>query len=131
MMRNTTQRILTLAGMTLAAGGVLGMGATAATAATTQGAKPSVAQDGPRDHNGGHNGGWNNGHNNGGWDDRHRGGRDRTWTVGFFPNRKSCLWAGKVGEWRDRWDDSDCYKVNRRGTYVLIAHDYGRRGHRR
>ncbi|WP_238011009.1 hypothetical protein KZZ52_29445 [Dactylosporangium sp. AC04546] len=119
MMRNT-QRILALAGMTLAAGAVLGMNAAAASAATTQAERTTVAKPGPHD-NGPNNGPGNNA-------GRHRGGGDRHWTVGYFPNKKSCTWAGKIGVWHGDFDDYDCYRINRKGTNVLVAHDYRRHG---
>jgi len=155
-MRTNTQRILTLAGMTLATGAVLGMGATAASAATSQDSQATVAQPGPHDnggdngggHNngggngwgnggGGHNNGgggngWGNGHNNGGgnwWGNGHgNGGRDHVWTVGRFPTKKSCDWAGWVGEHNGSWDDAVCVPVGR--GYLLIVRDNGHRHHR-
>ncbi|UWP78446.1 hypothetical protein [Dactylosporangium fulvum] len=119
-MRNT-QRILALAGMTLAAGAVLGMNATVASAATTKGGQVTVAQPGPGDRGG-------DGRN----DNRdHRKKRDRHWTVGHYANKKLCNWVGMAGEWRGRWDDYDCYKTKSRKGYVLVAHDYRGRGDRR
>ncbi|GGM84251.1 hypothetical protein ACFFX1_07000 [Dactylosporangium sucinum] len=120
MMRNT-QRILALAGMTLAAGAVIGMNAGVASAATTQAEKTTVAKPGPNDKKPGSD--FRNG-------DR-RGGGDRTWTVGFFKNKKACEWAGKIGKWHGDFDDYDCYRINRKGTNILVAHDYRHRGRHR
>jgi hypothetical protein len=48
--------------------------------------------------------------------------------VDTFRNKQACNVAGWIGEKRNWWDDSDCYRIGgRNGKYVLIAHQYGRR----
>jgi hypothetical protein len=51
----------------------------------------------------------------------------QSWVVDTFRSKKACNFAGWIGEQRNWWDDSDCYRVGRNGRYVLIAHEYGRR----
>ena len=49
---------------------------------------------------------------------------DRTRVIGYYRTAGACHRAGNVGEWRDRWDDHDCYRVRtafHRGTWVLVA----------
>lgn len=151
-MRNT-QRMLTVAGMTLGAAAVIGMGASTASAATVQDGKSTVAQSRPGggDHPGGD--GFGGGHDgdgrgdwrgdgrgdgrggdgrwHGSWDGHRNGGWVQSWTVRTFPSKRACTLVGWIGEKRGAWDDSDCYRVGRGGKYVLVAHEYGgRRNHR-
>ncbi|GAB3839553.1 hypothetical protein ACFPIJ_34755 [Dactylosporangium cerinum] len=156
-MRNT-QRFLTLAGMTLAAGAILGMGATAASAAPSADSGSSTVQAPPPGGGGGGGGGggqpgggggqpgggpaWPGGmgnNNNGGgrWHgnfDGHRRNNQwvQSWVVDTFRNKKACNFAGWIGEQRNWWDDSDCYRIGSRNhvRYVLVAHEYGGRRHR-
>ncbi|WP_433065687.1 hypothetical protein [Dactylosporangium sp. CS-033363] len=120
-MRNA-QRILALSAMTLTAGAVLGMTATAASASTGQGGQATAAQPGPHDRHDDHNGNWDGRNND----------RDRTWIAGRYDSRRACQFFAWVGEQRGRFDDGRCVPAfnGRRGTWLLIAHDYGRRGHR-
>ena len=44
--------------------------------------------------------------------------------MGYYRTRRSCERAGRIGEWRGRWDDSDCDRVrwgHRRGWWVLTV----------
>ncbi|MFC4998850.1 hypothetical protein ACFPIJ_13510 [Dactylosporangium cerinum] len=131
---------MAMAGLTLATGAVIGMSASTASAATVQDSKSTVAQPRPGggDHPGGGSGGngrggdWrgNDGRFHGGWDGHRNGGWTQSWTVRTFQNKKSCTFAGWIGEQRGAWDDYDCYRVGRGGKYVLVAHEYGGRRHR-
>ncbi|WP_432968021.1 hypothetical protein [Dactylosporangium sp. CA-233914] len=119
-MRNA-QRILALGAMTLTAGAVLGMTATAASAATGQGGQATVAQPKPHGHGNG------NGHGN----DHGNNRRDRTWVAGWYQSKKTCEFFAWIGERQGRFDDGKCVpSMNRKHGWLLIAHDYGRRGHR-
>ncbi|MER7279977.1 hypothetical protein ABT369_36615 [Dactylosporangium sp. NPDC000244] len=120
-MRNA-QRILALGAMTLTAGAVLGMTATAASASTEAGRQATAAKPGPHDHDGDRNGNWN-------------GRRDpvRTWIAGRYNTKKTCQFFAWVGEQRGRFDDGTCvpaFNGRRGGSWLLIAKDYGHRGHR-
>ena len=56
-------------------------------------------------------------------------GRDRV--VGYFRSRGACEQAGRVGEWRDRWDDYDCDRVRfgfKRGLWALEVEQNWRGG---
>jgi hypothetical protein len=121
-MRNA-QRILALGAMTLTAGAVLGMTATAASAATEQGGQSTAAQPKPHDNDHG------NGNGNGNFNGRDR---DRTWVAGRYNSKKTCQFFAWVGEHRGKFDDGKCVPAfnGRKGSWLLIAHDYGRRGHR-
>jgi hypothetical protein len=47
--------------------------------------------------------------------------------VGYYSTLRRCERAGRIGEWRDRWDDYDCYRVRwglNRGAWALEV-DYG------
>jgi hypothetical protein len=128
-MRNA-QRILALGAMTLTAGAVLGMSATAASAATGQGSQPAATQDGPRDHDGGRDGGRDH---DGGRDFGNRRDHDRTWIAGRFDSRKACNFFAWVGEHNGRFDEGHCVPAfnGRRGSWLLIAKDYGHHGRHR
>ncbi|GAB2584990.1 hypothetical protein Aab01nite_53450 [Paractinoplanes abujensis] len=42
--------------------------------------------------------------------------------VGYFRTLRACERVGRIGEFRDRWDDYDCYRVRygfNRGAWVL------------
>ncbi|WP_433604332.1 hypothetical protein ACQP2P_24355 [Dactylosporangium sp. CA-139114] len=125
-MRNA-QRILALGAMTLTAGAVLGMTATAASASTEAGSQATAAQPGPHDHSGDRNG-------NGDWNGNGNGRRDhvRTWIAGRYNTKKTCQFFAWVGERQGRFDDGTCVPAfnGRRGSWLLIAKDYGRHGHR-
>ncbi|GAA3243313.1 hypothetical protein ACFO1B_31130 [Dactylosporangium siamense] len=158
-MRNT-QRFLTLAGMTLAAGAILGMGATAASAAPSADSGTTAVQAPPPGGGGGGGqpgggggqpgggggqpgggpawpGGMGNNNGGGRWHgnfDGHRRNNQwvQSWVVDTFRNKKACNFAGWIGEQRNWWDDSDCYRIGSRNhvRYVLVAHEYGGRRHR-
>jgi hypothetical protein len=185
-MRNT-QRFMAMAGVALAAGTVLGVGAAASAApgadSGTTAAQPRPSGTGnphtwpgggnphipggtgnphstptgspsgspsnsptgtPTRPGGGHtwpgaggNHNWPGGMGNSGggrWHgtfDGHRRNRNwvQSWAVDTFRSKKACNWVGWIGEKRNLWDDSDCYRIGR-GRYILIAHEYGR-WHRR
>ncbi len=95
-------RILTLVGLSLMTGATLGAGpALAATSAPDVSDRTAVEQ--PR--------------------------HDRAWVVGYYDTRRECERAGRVGEWRDRWDDYDCdmvWRGWRRGDWKLTAERDGR-----
>lgn len=47
--------------------------------------------------------------------------------VGYFGTLRRCERVGRIGEWRDRWDDYDCYRVRwgiHRGAWALEV-EYG------
>ncbi|MCO8273003.1 hypothetical protein M1L60_20620 [Actinoplanes sp. TRM 88003] len=57
------------------------------------------------------------------------GDRDRV--VGYFRTRGACEQAGRIGEWRDRWDDYDCDRVRfgfKRGLWALEVEQNWRGG---
>ena len=91
-------RILTLVGLSLMTGASIGAGpAQAATSADQAPARPATASAQERP-----------------WDDDE--------VAGYFRTRWACERAGRVGEWRDRWDDYDCERVRfgfRHGFWVL------------
>jgi hypothetical protein len=133
-MRNI-QRVLTLAGMTMAAGAVVGMGAQAASAATVPSEHSTVTQPRPGGHDNDRNGGDHgrpgpDGRWHGNWDGHRNGNWVQSWTVRTFQSKRACNVAGWIGEQRGAWDDSDCYRIGHSGRYVLVAHEYGGR-HRR
>ncbi|MFI5907786.1 hypothetical protein [Dactylosporangium sp. NPDC051541] len=125
-MRNA-QRILALGAMTLTAGAVLGMSATAASAATEQGSQPAAVQPGPHDHD--HDGNGDRHGNFNGRDDH----RVRTWIAGRYNSRKTCNFFAWVGEHQGRFDEGKCVPAfnGRRGGWLLIGYDYGRHHGRR
>nr|WP_221377216.1 hypothetical protein [Actinoplanes polyasparticus] len=106
-------RILTLVGLSLMTGATLGAApAMASTSAPDTAARAATTTaDSPR--------------------------RDREWTEGYYDSRRECEWAGKRGEWRDRWDDYDCDRVRfgpYRGEWRLTVEkswDWRDRGHDR
>jgi|SRR5689334_20897122 len=108
-------RILTLVGLSLMTGATLGAApAMASTSAPDTAVRAATTTaDSPR--------------------------RDREWTEGYYDTRRECEWAGKRGEWRDRWDDYDCDRVRfgpNRGEWRLTVEkswdwrdrDHDRRG---
>lgn len=47
--------------------------------------------------------------------------------VGYYSTLRRCERVGRIGEWRDRWDSYDCYRVRwgiHRGAWALEV-DYG------
>jgi hypothetical protein len=106
-------RILTLAGLSLMTGATLGAApAMASTSAPDTSVRAATTTaDSPR--------------------------RDRDWVEGYYDSRRECEWAGKRGEWRDRWDDYDCDPVRfgpRRGDWRLTVEkswDWRDRDHHR
>ena len=150
-MHTTTQRFLAMASMTLAAGAIIGLGGTAASAAPANDSSTTAVQPRPGNPGGNHNGGNHNGGNNTGGDrwpggmgnnggggrwhgtfDGHRRNSKwvQSWAVDTFRTKKACNFVGWLGEQRRMWDDSDCYRIGR-NRYILIAHEYGGRHHRR
>ncbi|MDG6109271.1 hypothetical protein Daura_26330 [Dactylosporangium aurantiacum] len=149
-MHSTTQRFLAMASMTLAAGAIIGLGGTAASAApagdsSTTAVQPRPGNPGDNTNGGNTNGNTNGGNTNGRWPggmgnggggrwhgtfDGHRRNNDwvQSWAVDTFRNKKACNFVGWLGEQRHLWDDSDCYRIGR-NRYVLIAHQYGGRHH--
>jgi hypothetical protein len=97
---NKVTRMLMMTGMALAASATISAGAaTAASAApATPSGDASVAKNTPR------------------W-----GGKTRV--IGYYHNAITCHRVGNLGEFRNRWDDHDCYRV--RGhfgrNWVLVA----------
>jgi hypothetical protein len=56
---------------------------------------------------------------------------DRDRVVGYFRTRGACEQAGRIGEWRDRWDDYDCERVRfgfKRGLWALEVEQNWRGG---
>jgi len=68
-------------------------------------------------------------------------GHDRSRIVGFYSNPFICNRVGRIGEWRNRWDDYNCFRVPfgfHRGDWALRVswdrfgfpgHDHGFPGH--
>ncbi len=111
----TMQRVVATVGLTLMTGGMLGVSATAASAAPSEEKASQQSVERHRDH------------------DRDRGGRfdrdrDRTRTYGWFPSRDTCRIAAWVGERRGKFDDPRCIRIGR--GYILRAepnhHRWGR-----
>jgi hypothetical protein len=119
------QRAVAMVGLTLMTGGVLGVTATAASAAPTQekAASQSVERHGDGDRDRGGRFGDDRG---GRFGDR---GRDRSYVAGWFPSRESCRFAGRVGEWKGKFDNPRCYQVGRR-AWILKVEPNHRRGWR-
>ncbi|GAA2384802.1 hypothetical protein [Dactylosporangium salmoneum] len=131
-MRNA-QRVLALGAMTLTAGAVFGMTATAASAATTQADKTTVAQPGPHGGpQGGPHGGPHGGPNGGPQGGQHGrpGDHDRSWIAGWYKNKKTCQFFAWTGEHSGRFDYGVCVPAFGKKGWILVAHDNGRRHHR-
>ncbi|SDS29328.1 hypothetical protein [Actinoplanes derwentensis] len=79
------KRMLALAGMTLAAGAMLGITPAQAAPATTQAPSTATAKSGPYYD----------------WDDQY--------VVGYYNNERDCRKAGWWGERRGAWSDYDCF----------------------
>jgi hypothetical protein len=98
---NRITRLLAVAG--------LGLGTAVAIGAGPAQAAPAAAQGSTQSAQGGYYG----------YDDDE--------VVGYFRTRSACERVGRLGEWRDRWDDYDCERVgfghSRRG-YVLRVDDW-------
>lgn len=45
--------------------------------------------------------------------------------VGYHDTLRRCERAGHIGEWRDRWDDYDCYRVRWGIHRGALEVDYG------
>ena len=96
---NSKSRVLTLIGAGLLAGAAIGTGPASAapsTGAATVTPSTIQLQQPPYD--------------------------DDDDVVGYFRTRWACERAGRVGEWRDRWEDYDCERVRwgfRRGMWQL------------
>ena len=93
---NRITRLLALAGMSLGAVVAVGAAPAQASTTTTQGASAQVR----------------------GWDDEE--------VVGYFRTLRACERVGRIGEFRDRWDDYDCSRVRfgfSRGSWVLEVSD--------
>ncbi|MBU2670324.1 hypothetical protein KOI35_43165 [Actinoplanes bogorensis] len=59
-----------------------------------------------------------------------RGYWDDDEVVGYFQSRRECERVGRIGEWRDRWDDYDCDRVRGgwgRGAWVLTVDSWNDR----
>ena len=134
-MRNA-QRILALGAMTLTAGAVFAMTATAASAATTQDGKVTVAQGDPDDHQKGKDGPkddpkWDGkggkGGNNGKWDGKGGKNHDRSWVVGWYKSKKSCEIHKWWGEHSGQFDWGVCVPAFGSKGWILVGHDNNRR----
>lgn len=136
-MRKNTQRILALAGMTLAAGAAAGMTSTAAFAADSGSTAvaphgpggdhhdgPGDHHNGPGDHHDGNN--WGNGNS---WGNGNDWNRDWTRTVGYYRSARTCTTVGIVGEHRGQWDTFRCVPVNHGHTWALVASSHHGHGH--
>jgi len=93
-------RILTISGLGLVAGVTMSAGPAMASTASGQSAtQPAAATSAAR------------------FDDD---------VVDYYDTRRQCERAGRVGEWRDRWDDYDCDYVGggrHRGDWALTVDD--------
>jgi hypothetical protein len=101
---NKLTRVLAMTGMALAATATIAAGAgSAAQAAPAASAKPQADASASQS------------------SDRFG---DRTRVIGYYRNAITCHRIGNLGEWRNRWDDHDCYRVRvgfHRGAWVLVA----------
>ena len=117
----TLKRAAAIAGLALMSGGLLGVTATAASAAPTQ--ESAATQNAESNRRGG--GDWDNDRGRGSWG-RDWGRRDRNYVVDSFDTRRECRWRGWVGENRGRWENPRCYRVN--GDWLLVV-ERNRRWH--
>ncbi|GAA2700409.1 hypothetical protein [Actinoplanes palleronii] len=102
---NKVMRGFTMSGLAIAAGLVVSAGPAAASSAAPQPAAkaPAAAQSGAKA--------------------KFRDGR----IVGYYRGPISCERAGRSGEWRDQWEDHDCFPIRggfRRGSWALKVY-YG------
>ncbi|MCM4080009.1 hypothetical protein [Paractinoplanes hotanensis] len=104
-----TARMFTMLGLGLMAGATIGAGpALAAGSADASAAKPATTTKVQK-----------------------HGDRDRV--AGYFRTRSACERVGRIGEWRDRWDDYDCDRVRfgfKRGLWALEVEQNWRGGGR-
>ena len=102
-----TARMFTMLGLGLMAGATIGAGpALAAGSADAPAAKPATTTKVQK-----------------------HGDRDRV--AGYFRTRSACERVGRIGEWRDRWDDYDCDRVRfgfKRGLWALEVEQNWRGG---
>ena len=95
-----TVRMIALTGAAVAAGLSLGAGPASATPATPAGpAAASVQAD-------------------------HKWQPSRSRLIGYYRSPGACVKAGRIGEFRKKWDDFDCDKVHRgfhRNQFALTA----------
>jgi hypothetical protein len=99
---NKATRILAIAGMALAAGATIGASPAMASSSTTQSGTTVASQSQAGDR-----------------------------IVDYFRSYSRCDRAGDIGEWANRWDDHDCYRVRfgfHRGWYALSV-DWDNHGH--
>jgi hypothetical protein len=99
---NKATRILAIAGMALAAGATIGASPAMAASSTTQSGTTVASQSQAGDR-----------------------------IVDYFRSYSRCDRAGDAGEWQNRWDDHDCYRVRygfHRGWYALSV-DWNNHGH--
>ncbi|MER7007631.1 hypothetical protein ABT297_31940 [Dactylosporangium sp. NPDC000555] len=120
------KRMLALGAMTLTAGAVFGMTATAASAATTHDGHATVTQSKPKDKpkDKPKAGPWDKG---GKWDNG-KGSRDRTWIAGQYRNKKTCQFFAWAGAASGRFDHGVCVPGFGKG-WILVAHDNGKVAH--
>jgi hypothetical protein len=104
---NKTTRTLAMSGIAVAAGLTMGVGPASAAPATTSTTTNAASSS----------------------DHRFDDGR----VVGYYRTASACFRAGKVGEFRNKWDDSDCDVVRRgfhRGQWQLtVSWDRHGNGH--
>jgi hypothetical protein len=106
------QRAIAMVGLTLMTGGVLGVTATAASAAPTE-EKATQSVERHRDHRDGDRDRW-----------RHR---DRRYLQGIYPSERICRIVGWSGDRNDRWEDPRCVQVGRRAWALWVEPDNDRR----
>jgi hypothetical protein len=97
---NRITRMLTITGLGLLAGVTIGAGPAMAATNTGQGTTQSAASD------------------------TKAAPGDRARVIRYFDDRRSCEFAGRIGERFGRWDDYDCYRVRwgwHRGHWALEA----------
>jgi hypothetical protein len=119
----TMQRAVAMVGLTLMTGGVLGVTATAASAAPSEekAAGQSVERHGDRDRD------WGRGDDRDGRWDRDR---DRRYVAGWFRSERACKIAGWIGDRKDKWEDPRCRQVARRTWVLTVERDHHRWGGR-
>lgn len=96
---NKATRMLVMTGMAIVAGATFSAGPASAASASPAPSPSKTATQGTKD-----------------W------GHDRSRIVGYFSNPFTCNRAGRIGEWRNRWDDYNCFRIPfgfHRGDWAL------------
>jgi hypothetical protein len=120
----TMQRAVAVVGLTLMTGGVLGVTASAASAAPSEEKVASQSVERRGDDGNGRDRG-RDGDRDG---DRDRDRRDRWVTAGVYRSLDKCRSVGWWGDVTDRWENPRCYQIGRRAWVLKVQPDHDRRG---